>query len=90
MENNTINIQDRHLDFETCLTLLNQKSTTHPCLSKLWIDYFSSMNNKPTYNELQNCLTAIEHMNTIPDLNDKQIQIIYGIGTMKTITNNTL
>lgn len=73
------------MDYQTiddCLNILQTFKTTHPCLTKMWIDYFTKMNDKPNENEIKNCLIAIENMKVYPDISDEQASIIYGVGTM--------
>lgn len=65
--------------FNTCLTMLNDKQSTHPNLTKMWIEYLSNKcqcNNGLTNKDMSDCMNALELMNTITDITDLQVQTL--------------
>lgn len=63
-----------------CLSMLNERHTTHPNLVRIWTDYL--MTRTPSSQDLRDCVIAVKNMDTIKDIDVSHLPAIYGIGTM--------
>lgn len=58
--------------------ILENKKSTHPHVSSLWINYLNNKinNYSLTNNDINDCLNAINTMNKIKDINPNTIYLI--------------
>lgn len=60
-----------------CFRRLDERRATHPHLTNIWLNYL--VHRKPTAKDLSDCMTALDNMETIPDIDSVHIPAIYGI-----------
>jgi len=63
-----------------CFKRLNERSKTHPHLTSIWVNYL--IQRKPTAKDLNDCMTALDNMEQITDIDAIHIPAIYGIGSI--------
>lgn len=63
-----------------CFRRLEERSKTHPHLTSIWVNYL--IQRKPTTKDLTDCMTALDNMEQITDIDAIHLPAIYGIGSI--------